>query len=344
MSEAGENSDGMMFAPKEQTGHQDGEVLSFLREATEDVPRRVLETLADTKAFDKVKGFLMGGSKKTAEGTTNKLPVSEVTEHVPPRELERNGFLQGNMPIVAENEAISKILQEQIYGEVIGSGKWSYVLDAGEDRVAKIFVHPENIHSCYEFEFMHRYGGKAGLPEFIGATVNGYVMEKIEGKTLKYLIDSATYGLEPDRIMDAIKNIMSKDQAQQLLYTVAEYHWTTGRVHGDLANYKNIIIEESGGVRIIDTGWERVGSQTPELELSNLHLWLTDNVGIEGLTIPTTISNEESILGIQRFKDEVEQQLIIDPAFNHVVGFKTDVPNVVVDIEAQKILVSELAG
>lgn len=281
-------------------------------------PRDVLEEIASSPVGKE--GLLI----ETSEAVAN---VEEL------RPLIKGEFFDGNM-VVLSSEDTNKFYKkaEELYGPVIGSGKWSVVLDAGENSVAKLFNQPDSRYAAYEFVFMKRFGGKASLPEFRGATVNGFGLEKIKGNTISSLVNRATEGAVSEQYKEKLNGLLSKEQAQNILDQVAEYHKITSRVHGDLVTSKgpeNIMIDEAGKVRILDTEWEKIGSQTPQSELTQMHSWLTTNFGIEGLTMPETISDEEAENGLNSFLDEVDEMLVMDSVFrNRVIGFKEDAPEV----------------
>lgn len=213
------------------------------------------------------------------------------------------------------------------YGEVIGEGKWSVVTKLREGDAFKFYKQQDNILSLYDLVFMSRYGGQAGLPEFRGFVPNGYQMEAIDGETLekKYRRISRSNTEMDEEFRQAMHKLMSPEQAQDLLNKVAEYHRVTGRIHGDLATtkgYENIMITADGEVRIIDTEWERLGDQTPQGELRGLFDLLTNNLGIQGLQLPQTISAEEAEANLAAFKQEVREELIFNSAHTSVIGFK----------------------
>jgi len=290
---------------------------------TEEAPREVLKEVGDAPDIEEELVSSVDALSQPTAGNSDK----EKTEIFSP--LAKGEFLKGNMPTLSGEDA-TKFYEkaEEIYGPVIGSGKWCTVLDSG-DNVAKLFNQPDHPYSYYEFVFMKRFGGKAGLPDFKGATVNGYGLEKINGRTLSSLINEATKGFTPDQYRERLGGVISREQAQQLLDNVAEYHRITQRVHGDLATSKgleNIILDEEEKIRIIDTEWEKIGTQTPQSELENLHSWLTNNFKIEGLNLPQTISDEAAEEGLRQFKEEVNDMIVRDSVFkNRVVGFKEDV-------------------
>ncbi len=239
------------------------------------------------------------------------------------RVVEKGFVADGNMIILPFGES-QKVDLRSLHGDELGSGKWSVVFDDGPDNISKVFKDAQSFYACCEFVFMKRYGGKAGLPEFRGATINGYVAEKIKGFTLEQMMLNGT--------SDAENSILSRDQAQSLLDTIAEYHRVTGRVHGDLVTAKgpeNIMIDENGKVRLLDTEWERVGLQTPELELRDMSKWLFEKFGFGDLVVPETISDQAARANLDNFLAEVEQMTVRDSRYNRIIlGFKDNVLNV----------------
>ncbi len=223
------------------------------------------------------------------------------------RQIEPGDVLPGAMVIVplGEERAEYNARLKELFPNTIGDGKWSTVLEKDSSTAIKIFNQPDNFYSACEVVFMQEYGGQAGLPEFKGTTINGYHMEKIVGKTLSQLQRESTENTQ----------IISKSQAQELLNKVAQYHQTTQRVHGDLATAKgpeNIMLDENGKIRICDTEWERIGEQTPKNELLSVFDWLTQNLKIEGLELPETISDEAAIVGLNSFIEKVRSRVEFD--------------------------------
>ncbi len=261
------------------------------------------------------------------------------------RPLRAGETFEGGMPTLnlpTEQTAFYSQVRE-MYGDRLAGGKWSNVYSAGEDSVAKVFNEPNSAFSYFEVEFMRKMNGAGGLPVFEGAIVNGYKMEKIKGRKVSEIIQEKMdkiekqiremrqnpthHGIKSSDTLSGINEekvaviqedlehramvgMLTKDQGQQLLDKVAEYHVRGQRVHGDLVTAKgweNIMITESGEVRIVDTEWEKIGDQTPQQELESLYKALAFKFGIKGLTLPQTISDQEAEIGLQNFKDSVSE-------------------------------------
>lgn len=235
------------------------------------------------------------------------------------RQLKPGEALEGEMPVLSQEDTIKyNRVVETLYGRPVDNGKWSTILDSGDGFVTKIFNQPNSTSAACESVFMSRFGGRAGLPKVIGVVPNGYKMEKIVGVKLSSLITAKI----KNGNLGTESKVISNEQAQQLLNTVAEYHKVTNRVHGDLATAKgtdNIMVAENGEIRILDTEWERIGTQTPESELRDLYDFLTRNLGLGELNLPSTITAEEASVGLNRFKDEVNSMLTRDDVHRHNV-------------------------
>jgi len=106
-------------------------------------------------------------------------------------------------------------------------------------------------------EFMKKFGGKGGLPEYIGSTpAMGYEMEYIPGQSLEEL--------------RAEGGDLTPGQRRKVIETLEEFYRITGRAHGDLArNEDNIRVTPEGEVKFIDP-WSRRLLITPEEELDKV--------------------------------------------------------------------------
>jgi len=230
------------------------------------------------------------------------------------RPIEKGESFPGGMPILL-GEDRTKFNEQAIslYGERVGGGKWGDVL-LSDERATKIFKDPENILNAYDLEFMRKYGGVAGLPKFIGVVPNGYQMERFRGESLTKLVNqefSRNRGLEISA-SEKWNRILSREQAQELLDRVAEFHKGTGRVHGDLGHWDDVVVEPDGRIRLTDPEWERIGGQTPSGELKSLYDFFTGVAGYKDLVLPGTISDEESQKNLQDFEQKVVGKVEMD--------------------------------
>ena len=150
---------------------------------------------------------------------------------------------------------------------------------------------------------------------------DGYQMERFKGESLGTLIrqelDKDFYKHE-FTTQQKLQRVISKEQAQELLDRIAEFHKGTKRVHGDLGHMDDVIIDNQGKLRLTDPEWERIADQTPSGELQGVYDYLTKEGGFTDLVLPETISDEEARLGLAQFIDEVKQKVKMDP----VIGFK----------------------
>lgn len=255
------------------------------------------------------------------------------------RPIQSNEAFEGYIPIVTGlNETRFRQKTPELYGEKIHQGKQGRLYKS-ENKVTKIFNQPNHVNNFYEFEFMRRFGGTAGLPRFYGAVPNGYQMEAVEGKSLASLMEEATKNFaetsSSQERKNALRKVISKEQAQELINLTAEYHKTTGRVHGGLDNPKNILITADNHIRFLGTEWERELELTPQAELEGLHKFLTEELGIEGLEIPETTSSEKADDNSRRFKVQVRDLLGFEPpTSDKVIGYKT--PNLSAKILAEE--------
>ena len=120
-------------------------------------------------------------------------------------------------------------------------------------------------------ELMEKYGGRGGLPEYIGRTAaGGYEMEGVMGPSLKELREE---GRE-----------LTPQQKKEALQLLEELHDISERAHGDLRkNEDNIRLTEqgeSGEVRFIDI-WPSEPVITPEEELEAVRVMLEDKTSRE---------------------------------------------------------------
>jgi hypothetical protein len=117
--------------------------------------------------------------------------------------------------------------------------------------------------------------------------------------------------------------ILSREQAQELLDKVVEFHKGTGRVHGDLAHFDDVIVDSYGKIRLTDPEWERIGEQTPSQELASLYEFFTKFAGYKDLVLPETISDEESRKNLDNFEREVVEKVEINPLIgSSILKFK----------------------
>jgi hypothetical protein len=232
------------------------------------------------------------------------------------------------MPILSgEEQAAFNKGAIEMYGEIKGRGKWSTVLIDNEDITAtKIYNRPDLLLNAYDAVFMSRFGGKAGLPNFEGFVPNGYKMEAIDGMRLLDMLNNKKNDLETQDNSVAMKNLLTTEQAQAILSLTADYHKETGRVHGDLTTTKgmeNIMFQDDGTPRLVDTEWERIGDQTPQSELEGLHEFFSKNMEIKNLKKPTTIGDEEAQRNLDNFEKEVEEMIERDSVYkNRIIKFK----------------------
>ncbi len=139
------------------------------------------------------------------------------------------------------------------------------------------------------------------------------------------MINKAVMGITTEEIPAALKNLLTTEQAQELLNLIADFHKTTRRVHGDLGKFDDVIITREGKVRLIDPEWERIGNQTPQGELESTYRFLANNLGIGDLKMPETISEEEAARGLSEFKAGVLDRIELDPVFSSRVKRFKDV-------------------
>ena len=240
------------------------------------------------------------------------LPTPTDPETLPdePRPIAIGESFLGGMPILSWKDHLRFFREKarDLYGEPVGGGKWGVVLLL-PDRATKFFKQPSNILSAYEVEFMKRYGGVAGLPKFVGVVPDGYQMERIEGVSLTTVVNREFHNRGSEDPREVWARVLTPTQVQELLDKVAEFHRVTGRVHGDLGHWDDIIIEPDGGIRITDPEWERIGDQTPRGELGSLYSFFTETAGFENLVLPDTISDEKARENLDRFKEEVVEKV-----------------------------------
>lgn len=239
-----------------------------------------------------------------------------------PRPIEKGENFPGGMPIlVGEDKAKFDEQAETLYGgEGEAHGKWGRVLFSN-DKATKIFYQQNNLLNAFDLEFTRKYGGVAGLPKFEGVVPNGYQMERFRGESLGKLINTEfdrDYYDKRFTAKEKIQRVISKEQAQELLDKIAEFHKGTGRVHGDLGHLDDVVIDSEGRIRLTDPEWERIGSQTPSSELKGIYDYLTENAGYNDLILPETITDEEADKNLIDFMNSVILKVEMDP----VVGSK----------------------
>lgn len=262
------------------------------------------------------------------------------------RPIKPGEIFQGGMPIIPyEDRGVYNSQAQKLYGKQAGQGKWGVVF-LSENKATKIFKDPQNINNAYELVFMKKFGGVAGLPEYYGVVPNGYQMEKLEGVSVTSLIDKATRNLGRDSSMEDYKKaragILTKEQGQELLDKIAEFHSKTKRVHGDLGHFDDVILTKDGKIRLIDPEWERIGNITPQQELESTQEFLEKRLFIKGLSVPNTISAEEAEEGLSKFKDEARQEFERDPLIGgRLLRFKNTLTDIKIG-ENGEILVREL--
>lgn len=249
------------------------------------------------------------------------------------------------MPLTSDwetTEALRK-LAPTLYGERLGSGKFGtvYGKESDRDTVTKLAHNPHAPASIYEAEFIRRFGGQAGLPTFEGFVPNGYKMEKLQGISLQDRLTPYMQARNPEEQNEALKNLLSKDEAQKLLDRIAEFHRITGRVHGDLFKPENIFITPDGDIRLIDPDWLQAESYPPEHELTAYYDYCTKALGIEGLTQPETISAELAEQNFANFTAEVRSKLVQSKSSSDVEGYKENGRKVRLG-EEDSILVQQL--
>jgi hypothetical protein len=242
------------------------------------------------------------------------------------RPIEKGESFSGGMPILLGENAVKFGQQaESLYGgDGNGNGKWGTVFLSNE-IATKIFKLPNNIFNAYDLEFVKKYGGIAGLPKFIGVVPNGYQMERFQGESLVKLVDQEFNKSTELKTSTQEKwaRILSREQAQELLDKVVEFHKGTGRVHGDLAHFDDVIVDSYGKIRLTDPEWERIGEQTPSQELASLYEFFTKFAGYKDLVLPETISDEESRKNLDNFEREVVEKVEINPLIgSSILKFK----------------------
>jgi len=304
-------------------------VTSKPREVLNDINISVPKTIEDT--------YLVDTTEKT--NTFPKIP-EYLKENFRP--LEKGESFEGGMPIVKGEDAAKLRKQEEILygGEGKGNGKWGTVFLSGE-KATKIFNQPESILNAYDLAFVKKYGGVAGMPKFIGVVPNGYQMERFHGESLAKLVDGA-FDKEANRSKKSSEvwgGILSPVQAQELLNKVAEFHKGTGRVHGDMGHWDDIIIDPEGKIQITDPEWERIGDQNPHGELQSLYDFFKGQ-GYTDLNLPETIPDDIAAKNLDDFKREVMENLVIDPVFHRIDRYKDQTVEVKIS-EGDQVLVSE---
>jgi hypothetical protein len=231
------------------------------------------------------------------------------------RPIEKGESFPGGMPLLLGQDAMKFGQQaESLYGgDGSGRGKWGEVFLSGE-KATKIFAQPNNLLNAFDLEFIRKYGGIAGLPKFIGVVPNGYQMERFKGESLANLVNQEFNKDRDIKISNEEKwaRILSREQAQELLNRVAEFHKGTGRLHGDLSHWDDIIVEPDGKIRLTDPEWEKIGDQTPHQELAGLYEFFTEKAGYKDLILPETISDDESRINLEKFKKEVVEKVDIE--------------------------------
>lgn len=179
------------------------------------------------------------------------------------------------------------------------------------------------------------------MPKFIGVVPNGYQMERFHGTSLARLVNKA-FNTNTDKTKTSSqiwKEILSPNQAQSLLDRLAEFHKGTGRVHGDMGHWDDIVVEPDGNIRITDPEWERIGDQTPHGELQGLFDFFKDK-GYSDLSLPETIPDEAAAKNLDDFKLEVLENLDIDPVFHKISKYKDQKIDVKISDDGQ-VLISE---
>jgi len=276
------------------------------------------ETAADPLIFFKK---VFGGTEVKTSGLEGevKVEVEEKTAVTPP---EIQTIRQEKLIYPKTEEFINKENQGSI--KSVSEGKWGKVYLV-ENEAVKVFMR-DSPYNSYELEFYRLFGGQATIPEFKGELASskdlpsgGFVMERIKGETLEDLVNKRTAGWTAEirdpnglgfidnsvDINDLIRGTLTKDQAQQALNDLAEFHRVTGRAHGDLGQTKDIIVEEvTGRLRFIDPEWERFGDQTPQGEMDSFHNYMERLCG-EELVKPETISAEEQTRRLGKFFDSI---------------------------------------
>jgi len=256
-------------------------------------------------------------AKPEAEPTPEKESVAEIERKDIFRPIKRGESFPGGMPILTgENKASFNKQVGMLYGgDGEAHGKWGRV-SLSRDKATKIFYQPDNLLNVFALEFMRKYEGVAGLPKFEGVVPNGYQMERLKGKSLGKLINTEfdrDYDNKKSTTKEKLQRVISREQAQELLDRIAEFHKGTGRVHGDLGHFDNVVIDPEGKIRLIDCEWERIGNQTPASELQSVYEYLTEECGFSDLSLPETISSEEASANLERFMKEVIEKVEMDP-------------------------------
>lgn len=238
------------------------------------------------------------------------------------RPIKKGECFSGGMPILRTDDKAK--FDDQVVpiygGDGEAHGKWGRVL-LFEDKATKIFYQPDNLLNACDLEFIRKFGGIAGLPKFEGVVPNGYQMEKFKGESLGKLINrefDKDYYEKKFKAKEKIQRVISREQAQELLDRIVEFHKGTGRVHGDLGHLDDVIIDQKGKIRLVDPEWERIGDQTPSSELHGVFNYLKEEAGYDDLILPETISDEEAQKNLNDFIRDVIQKVEMDP----VIGFK----------------------
>lgn len=303
--------------------------LKELWEKTNSKPREVLE---------KIKRISVPTKKYLVDSLNPE--ISEISQKNF-RPLEKGESFEGGIPILEGEDAVKYRQQvEELYGgEGKGNGKWGEVF-LSDEKATKIFYQPDSILNAYELAFVRKYGGIAGMPKFIGVVPNGYQMERIHGESLAKRVNKAFNGegQKGKKSSEVWKGILSADQVQDLIDKVAEFHRGTGRVHGDLGHWDDIIITPEGEIRITDPEWERIGDQTPQSELQSLYDFFTRQ-GYSNLSLPETIPDDVAIKNLNDFRSKVLENLVIDPVSHRINKYKDQKVNVKIS-EDGEVLVS----
>ena len=246
------------------------------------------------------------------------------------RPIEKGESFPGGMPMLSgdDKEKFNQQAESLYGGDGSGHGKWGNVFLSGE-KATKIFAQPNNLLNAFDLEFMRKYGGIAGLPKFIGVVPNGYQMERFSGESLATMVNQE-FNKNRDVEISAPEKwarILSREQAQELLDKVVAFHKGTGRLHGDLGHWDDIIVEPDGKIRLTDPEWERIGDQTPRGELASLYEFFTEKAGYKDLILPETISDDEARINLEKFKEETMKKVEIEEFASirtsiEITGFK----------------------
>lgn len=241
--------------------------------------------------------------------------------------IEKGESFTGSMPLLigVEKTMFEKQLETLYGGDGKESGKWGEVFLSG-NKATKIFYQPDNLLNIFDMEFIRKYGGVAGLPKFIGVVPNGYQMERLKGESLGKLVNTELdrdYYNKEFTSKEKLQRVISKEQGQELLNKIVEFHKETRRVHGNLGKLDNIIIDSLGKIRLIDPEWEKIGDQTPGGELKDTFLYLTQEYGFTGLTLSGTISDNEAKDGLKEFTQSVIAKVEMNPVIgSKIIKFK----------------------